>query len=191
MADKKVKNQPSKIGELIFDEKNFNRHSEYGMSLMNKSLTKFGLHRSIVLDKNNKIIAGNATVETAGAIGIEDVQVIESDGKRIIAVKRTDIDLDTPQGREMALADNMAASKNITIDAELVEAELSEAVAVEWGLVNDGFSHKNQEINTDDFSDEMIIKLKYSEDDFNKVREQLSKIASTPEQAVWKLLGNE
>jgi hypothetical protein len=37
----------------------------------------------------------------------------------------------------------------------------------------------------------MIIKLKYTEDEYNLVREQLSKIASTPEQAVWKLLGNE
>jgi len=38
---------------------------------------------------------------------------------------------------------------------------------------------------------EMVIKLKYTEEEFNLVREQLSKIASTPEQAVWKLLGNE
>jgi hypothetical protein len=37
----------------------------------------------------------------------------------------------------------------------------------------------------------MIIKLKYTEDEYQLVREQLSKIASTPEQAVWKLLGNE
>ena len=67
------------------------------------------------------------------SIGIEDVQIIESDGTKIIAVKRTDIDLDSPQGREMALADNASAKANIVFDAELIEAELSEAVAVEWG----------------------------------------------------------
>ena len=37
----------------------------------------------------------------------------------------------------------------------------------------------------------MIIKLEYTENDYLQVRDQLSKIAETPEQAVWKLLGNE
>ena len=53
------------------------------------------------------------------------------------------------------------------------------------------YSGKNQEIDVDLYDNEMIIKLKYSEDDYNLVRDQLSKIASTPEQAVYKLLGNE
>ena len=37
----------------------------------------------------------------------------------------------------------------------------------------------------------MTINLKYTENDYLIVKEKLSKIASTPEQAVWKLLGNE
>jgi hypothetical protein len=67
----------------------------------------------------------------------------------------------------------------------------------DWGLDgfpfedNKNYSDKNKEIDIDAFDDQMIIKLKYSEDDYWKVKEQLSKIASTPEQAVWKLLGNE
>lgn len=68
----------------------------------------------------------------------------------------------------------------------------------DWGLnisnyeTNEvDYSGKNQEIDVDLYENEMIIKLKYSEDDYNLVREQLSKIASTPEQAVYKLLGNE
>ena len=53
------------------------------------------------------------------------------------------------------------------------------------------YSGKNKEIDADSFSDEMTIKLNYSENEYDIVREQLSKIAATPEQAVWKLLGNE
>ena len=53
------------------------------------------------------------------------------------------------------------------------------------------YSGKNEEIDIDLLDSEMILKLKYTEDDYNLVREQLSKIASTPEQAIWKLLGNE
>jgi len=37
----------------------------------------------------------------------------------------------------------------------------------------------------------MIIKLKYTEDEYHIVKGQLTKLASTPEQAVWKLLGNQ
>lgn len=130
----KIKSNPSKISELIPDDKNFNIGTEYGNQLIEKSFRKFGAGRSILIDKNNRIIAGNKSVENAVAIGLEDVQVVESDGKRIIAVKRTDIDLDSPEGRELALADNATAKANIVFDAELLEAEVGEAVAEEWGV---------------------------------------------------------
>lgn len=65
-----------------------------------------------------------------------------------------------------------------------------------WGLDipnfnNIDYSEKNEEIDIDSLDIEMIIKLKYTEEEYNLVKEQLSKIAATPEQAVWKLLGNE
>lgn len=53
------------------------------------------------------------------------------------------------------------------------------------------YGDRNKEIDVNEFDDEMTIKLKYTEDDFNRVREGLSKIAQTPEMAVWKLLGYE
>jgi site-specific DNA-methyltransferase (adenine-specific) len=137
-----------KLSDLIPDDKNFNKGSEYGNGLIEKSFTKFGAGRSILIDKNNRIIAGNKSVENAMSIGLDDVQIVESDGKRIIAVKRMDIDLDTPQGREMALADNASAKANIVFDAELIEAELGEATAVEWGI-------------------EVADKLEAEEDDFD------------------------
>lgn len=125
-----------KIKDLIPDDKNFNKGTEFGNSLIEKSLRKFGAGRSILLDKNNRIIAGNKSVENAGIIGIEDVQIVESDGRRIIAVKRMDIDLDSAQGREMALADNATAKANIIFDVELVEATVSEVVCSEWGVAH-------------------------------------------------------
>jgi len=140
----------SKLSDLIQDDKNFNKGGEYGNSLIEKSFRKFGAGRSILIDKNNRIIAGNKSVENAASIGMEDVQIVESDGKRIIAVKRTDIDLDSPEGREMALADNASAKANIVFDAELIEAELGEAVCEEWGI-------------------ESSVKLEAEEDYFNGV----------------------
>ena len=83
--------------------------------------------------------------------------------------------------------------KNLLPDEEDHLEEDADEVK-EWGLdipVFEDFSDKNQELDVNGFEDEMIIKLKYSEDDYEQVREQLSKISATPEQAVWKLLGNE
>lgn len=141
-----------KLSELIPDDKNFNKGTEAGGAMIKTSLSKFGAGRSILIDKNNRIIAGNKSVENAAAIGMEDVQIVESDGKRIIAVKRTDIDLDSPEGREMALADNASAKANIIFDAELIEAELGEAVCEEWGI-NTG--KLDQEISDEKEIDEL------------------------------------
>ena len=75
MAEEKLKQ--TKIDELIPDDKNFNKGTEYGNSLIEKSLRKFGAGRSVLIDKNNRIIAGNKTIENASAIGMEDVIVID------------------------------------------------------------------------------------------------------------------
>ena len=141
-------NKTVKLSDLTPDDKNFNKGSEFGASLIEKSFRKFGAGRSILIDKNNRIIAGNKSFENAMSIGIEDVQIVESDGTKIIAVKRTDIDLDTPQGREMALADNASAKANIVFDAEVVEAELGEAICTEWGVE---LSEEAPEAEEDDF----------------------------------------
>lgn len=124
----------AKISDLVPDDRNFNKHSEYGMSLLEKSVGKFGMGRSILLDKNNRIIAGNGITETAGQLGFEDVEIVESDGSKIIAVKRTDIDLDTPEGRELALADNATSAANLEWDVERIEDVVGINTAEEWGL---------------------------------------------------------
>lgn len=129
-------NKTTKIKDLIPDNKNFNKGTEYGNSLIEKSLRKFGAGRSILIDKNNRIIAGNKTIENAAAIGLEDLQIVESDGTKIIAVKRTDIDLDSKAGRELALADNATAKANIDWDIETTFEVANEFGfdAGEWGI---------------------------------------------------------
>lgn len=122
----------AKLKDLIPDDANFNTGTEFGNGLIEKSLSKFGAGRSILLDKNNRIIAGNKTIENAGSIGLDDILVVETDGKQIVAVKRTDVDLNTKKGREMALADNATAKANISWDHEVL-AEWDMPVE-EWGI---------------------------------------------------------
>ena len=64
------------LTDLTPDGDNFNKHTELGQKLLEDSLRKFGAGRSILVDKDGNIIAGNSTTETAAAIGMEDVIVI-------------------------------------------------------------------------------------------------------------------
>ena len=127
----------AKLSDLIPDDKNFNKGTEFGQHLIEKSLRENGAGRSILLDKNNRIIAGNKTAENAAAIDLDDVVIVETDGTKLVAVKRTDIDLDSEQGRKMALADNATSAANLDWDEDALKAmeqEMENFSAEEWGI---------------------------------------------------------
>lgn len=138
------------ISDLRFDDKNMNAHTEYGMSLLEKSLRENGAGRSILIDKDNNIIAGNGIIEAAGNIGLEDLQIVETDGTKIVAVKRTDIALDSEQGRTMALADNATASADLEWDKSNIE-EVSEQFGIDPGdWISDWDAQAEQEVEEDE-----------------------------------------
>lgn len=124
------------VEQLIPDNKNFNKGTEFGQHLIEESLRKFGAGRSILLDKNNRIIAGNKTIENAAIVGLENVIIVETDGNQIVAVKRKDIDLDSAKGRELALADNATSKANLAWDMDII-TEQAERFAIDpedWGV---------------------------------------------------------
>ena len=132
----KSKITENKISELKQDKKNFNKGTKKGEKLMRRSIEKFGLGRSILLDKDNNIIAGNKTQEMAKKLGYDDVIVVETDGSKLVAVKRTDVDLNSPEGRELALADNATNEANLDWDNDaLADAQQEFGFdAKDWGL---------------------------------------------------------
>ena len=132
----KEKVTEAKISSLIPDDLNANKHSEYGMQLLEKSISELGLGRSIVIDKNNRIIGGNAVVETAAHLGLENVIIVPTDGKKLVVVKREDVDLDTKKGRELALADNSVSRNNLTWDQDAIASIQKEweVKPEEWGV---------------------------------------------------------
>jgi hypothetical protein len=92
------------IKDLKHDHKNARRRTDRSSTLIAESLKRFGAARSIVIDEDNRILAGNGTIEGAKAAGIKNIRVIETDGSEIIAVRRTDLSEDEKVG--LALADN-------------------------------------------------------------------------------------
>lgn len=112
----------AKLKDLTLDPKNANRHSQYGTGLLENSTRENGFGRSILISNDNVIIAGNGVAEAGASIGMENIEIIESDGNKIIAVKRTDIKSGTKEFYNMALADNIVAQKNIVMIPEVVTA---------------------------------------------------------------------
>jgi hypothetical protein len=114
-----------KITDLQPDAHNANRGTKRGHDAVTSSLKHCGAGRSILIDKHGKIIAGNKTAASAAQAGIDDVLVVPTDGTQIIAVQRTDLDLDTDaKARELAIADNRTAELGLEWDADAL-AELS------------------------------------------------------------------
>jgi DNA modification methylase len=115
------------IADLTPDDRNLNVHTERGMGLLAKSLEQFGAGRSIVVDKHGKVIAGNATLEAAADKGF-GVRVVPSDGKTLVVVQRTDLELETPEGRGLALADNRVAEVDLAWDPAQLKALMDEGL---------------------------------------------------------------
>ena len=95
------------INSLLSDHKNARRRTDRSAELIKESLQRYGAARSIVIDEDNRILAGNGTIEGAKAAGIKNVRIIETDGTEVIAIKRTGLSEDEKVG--LALADNRTA----------------------------------------------------------------------------------
>jgi hypothetical protein len=126
------------------------------------------------------VLGGNQRLKALKEIGAKQAPVILAD------------DWTAEQKEKFILYDNAdVADWNWSELSEWQKEELADWGEVETGFETQDYSDKNEEIDIDALDTEMIIKLKYTEDEYQLVKEQLSKIAATPEQAVWKLLGNE
>ncbi len=151
----------AKISDLIPDNKNFNKHTEYGMHLLEQSISKLGLGRSIVVDKNNRIIGGNGVVETAANLQLEECIIVPTDGRKLVVVKREDVDLDSTLGRELALADNATAKANLQWDEQHI-AEVAEQYNIDvedWGVpvFSEEYNESEQDEEKKDASSKLIV----------------------------------
>ena len=116
------------LRDLTPDIKNANKGSERGQHLIEESLRQYGAGRSILIDKNGVIMAGNKTAENFGAIGLDDVIVVQTDGTKLVAVQRTDLDMMAdPRARELAIADNRASEVSLDWNADVLK-ELGEEI---------------------------------------------------------------
>src|ERR1700690_2349411 len=109
------------ISQLVLDGKNANKGTKRGRELLDESLEKYGAGRSVVVDRLNRVIAGNKTVEAAVAAGMKSIAVIETDGSSLVAVQRADLDLKRDKkARELAIADNRVGEIDLDWNPEVL-----------------------------------------------------------------------
>ena len=127
---------------LKFDKRNYRKHNEKNKKLIRKSLEECGTGRSIIVDSNDEIIAGNGVYEQAKAMNIP-VKVVETDGTELIAVKRTDLKTSDDKRTKLAILDNSTADSS-EMDYALLQKDF-ELV----DLMNMGIDAVNLNIDAD------------------------------------------
>ena len=135
-----AKKETIDIKELVQDDHNFNRGTERGQELIVKSFKEFGAGRSVLVDKNNRLIGGNKAQLGAIEAGITKARIVETTGDELVVVKRTDIDLDTEKGRQMAMADNATQQANLEWNEEEINAAREQ-----WGVTPEDWDVKAEQ----------------------------------------------
>lgn len=136
MNNKTIKQDQENIDVLVYDVHNFNAHTEQGRALLKKSVTENGFGRSIVVDRDNNIIAGNGIVEAAKSLNKKNIRIIDTTGDELVVVRRTDLDIDSEEGRRLALADNATSAVNLAWNYDELEKarEAWNVKPEDWGV---------------------------------------------------------
>lgn len=138
--------------EIKFDKKNYRKHSEQNKKRIKKSLKECGAGRSVLVDADDTLIAGNGVFEQAQAMGIP-TRVVETDGTELVVVKRTDLRTDDDKRKLLAMADN-ATSDNVEWDMETLQDDFDVDVLEDWDI-----KLKEQKENKD-LSDDILFEYK-------------------------------
>jgi DNA modification methylase len=129
---------PTHVKDLVPDPENRRTHNPRNLGMVVDALHQVGAARSIVIDEDNVILAGNGVTEAAAEAGITKVRVIEADGHELIAVRRKG--LSKEQKRALAIYDNRTAEL-AEWNAEQLQADLAAGLSLEpW------FSEEEQKI---------------------------------------------
>jgi DNA modification methylase len=95
------------IQDLTPDPENRRLHNPGNLGMITEFLKAVGAARSIAIDEDDVVLAGNGVVAAATADGMTKVRVIEAQGNEIIAVRRRGL---TPaQKLALAIYDNRTA----------------------------------------------------------------------------------
>tara|TARA_R110002126_G_scaffold289683_2_gene445244 strand:- start:1892 stop:2446 length:555 start_codon:yes stop_codon:yes gene_type:complete len=176
-----------KITELISAEYNPRKLSEKQFKELKDSLLRFGFVDPVLVNTNkereNIIIGGHQRTKVWESMGNDKIPCIE-------------LDLTLDKEKELNIRLNKSGG---SFDFDLLQEHFDTDDLVEFGFADyeftfddleplNDFSEKNKEIDIDELDQEMKLTLSFTESEYEDVKEALSKIAQTPEEAIKKLL---
>lgn len=172
-----------KIKELVPLERNpFGKINREKKKRLENKITRLGVFEIPTIDLNNDLLTFNKRAHILVALGR---------GEETIDVRVPERPLTEDERKEIILASNVHEGewdelilKEDFSDIDLGEVGVEEA-ETQAKDISQSIENEEIEINLD--SKSQII-LEYTSDDYLKVREALSMISATPEDAVFKLL---
>ena len=120
------------MAKIKLDSKNYRVHTDKNKMIIDKSLKELGAGRSILIDSENEIIAGNGVFEQAEKQNIK-IKIVETDGTELIAVKRTDLKTNDKKRKKLALIDNHSTDTS-NFDFDAINVDFGEVELEEWGV---------------------------------------------------------
>ena len=135
------------MAKIKLDSKNYRVHSDKNKMIIDKSLKELGAGRSILIDSENEIIAGNGVFEQAEKQNIK-IKIVETDGTELIAVKRTDLKTNDKKRKKLALIDNHATDTS-NFDFDAINVDFEEVELEEWGIEESLINLDNIKSNED------------------------------------------
>ena len=126
--------------------------------------------RPIVVNNEMMVLGGNMRLRAIQEIGLKEVPIIKAEN------------LTEEQQREFLIKDNVGFGE---WDWDALANDFNADDLEDWGLE---LPKVIDEVDEEPTVDTQKITLEYTPDEYNQVKKALQKIASTPEQAVWKLL---
>lgn len=126
--------------------------------------------RPIVVNNDMMVLGGNMRLKAIQEIGLKEIPIIKAEN------------LTEEQQREFLIKDNVGFGE---WDWDDLANDFDQQDLEDWGLE---LPKVIEEVEEEPTIDTQKITLEYTPDEYNQVKKALQKIASTPEQAVWKLL---
>ena len=175
------------------DKRNYRKHSDRNKELISKSLTETGAGRSIVIDADNEIIAGNGIFEQWGS---KPIQIVETDGSTLVVVKRTDLKTDDPKRKQLAIMDN-STSDSSEFDMELLQCDFEAFELSDMGVDMGGF-----DVNSDEYGEDFSLKdgdkepfqqmtFTLADEQAEQIKNAISDIKQSQEYKYSETMGNE
>ena len=209
MKQEEVNIEVVNIDDLIQDDHNFNKGNEQGAQLLERSFRECGAGRSVLIDKDNRLVGGNKAQKGFKAAGKKKVIIVDSDADTLVAVRRKDVSLDSAEGRKMAYLDNLTTQVNLTWDEtelQAVQADVEGFDIADFGFdiedlpqvtfptagQGEGSQQKdptNSELDVDGFGDKIKMVLELSIEEHAFIQQRLSQDGMTKEQVLLNLLG--